>query len=105
MTRARDLASGNAGVRPFATASGTVAVTTSGGAGGTTVTFPASRFTQTPIVTVGTDSPAFYDPFGMVTSLSSSSFIFRSRQTQTTAGATVAGYWIAIQMTSGAASG
>jgi hypothetical protein len=94
-----------ANVMPFAFSAGTVAVLTSGGAGGVTVTYPVGRFTQTPIVTVATDSPVFYDPFGMVTSPTSSSFIFRVRQTQTTAAATVVGYWTAIQMTSASASG
>jgi hypothetical protein len=59
MTRARDLASGLAGVRPFATASGTVNVTQSFGPsngfyyGLATVTFPVGRFSQVPVVTIG----------------------------------------------------
>ena len=97
MTRARDLASGLAGVRPFAMASG---VTNTSGSGYATVTFPANRFTQGPQVT-GTATTAGSQTTYVMSTGSSTTGV-----TLQTIGSTASGvYWVAIQMTSGAASG
>ena len=96
MTRARDLASGINGVRPFAMASGTVTMTTPA-----TVTLPAGRFTQTPIVHATNQN--FYASGVAGTAYASGT---SSIQLQWASGTTsnVMG-WTAIQMTSGSASG
>lgn len=97
MTKARDLASGLNGVRPFATAAGKVTVN---GGTQTTVTYPAGRFTQQPIVNYsnmnvyGNGSA----PVGYVNGTTSFTVAFGS------AGSSDIG-WIAVQMTSGAAGG
>jgi len=98
MTRARDLASGLAGVRPFAMAAGRATGLTN--ANYTTITFPAGRFTFAPMVTATGDSlgtaAAFY-----TTSVTTSSFGLASSAGTTNVNA----YWIAVQMTSGAGAG
>jgi hypothetical protein len=111
MTRARDLATGLGGVRPFATASGTV---TASGANGpangwyytnsTTITLPAGRFTVAPIVTATSAFSGGLTNVGINDSPSTSSFsVYVNRNNGSANGAIV--NWTAIQMTSGAASG
>lgn len=54
MSRARDLASGQNGVRPYATAAGlTTSIT-----GNASVTFPVGRFSQIPTVAITVQSTA-----------------------------------------------
>ena len=105
MTRARDVASaapGTAGV-PFRMASGTVTSTSSGDV---TVTFPASRFTQTPLITASVQGGEM-----IVRIISSSSTGFSTNGYANFYGQVqvrFAGFpinYIAVQMTSGAASG
>jgi hypothetical protein len=111
MTRARDLASGLAGVRPFAMASGitgTLTLSTAGAVGGfyaqTTVTLPAGRFTQTPVLSTGNESQFYIENLiAFVSGVTSSSFTAWGWSSRT--GATTKVQWMAIQMTSGAASG
>jgi hypothetical protein len=105
MTRARDLASGLSGVRPFALASG---IGTTDGSGLLTVTFPASRFTVAPVLTATVASlsgsiPATTLAHGSVTA--SSATIFSSNSTSGATRTSVPVNWQAVQMTSGSASG
>jgi hypothetical protein len=106
MTRARDLASGLAGVRPFATASGVL----SSASNNSTITLPVGRFTQTPAISVtNVDLGGGWFWMHSVRSQSTTAFTV-GVQYRTDAGAfgTNAGTsinWQAIQMTSGAASG
>ena len=99
MSKAKDLASGLAGVRPFAMASGIA----SGSAAGVTVTFPSGRFSVTPNVsTTRTTARGGFQQPESVTSTGFTSYSFDYGGT----GLTVSNInWIAIQMTSGAASG
>lgn len=111
MTRARDLASGLSGVRPFASSTGTG--TASGFFGpingwyytnSTTFTFPAGRFTVAPIVSVtaqfsGGLCAANIDSAPTTTGFS----VYVQRNNASANGASV--HWQAIQMTSGSASG
>lgn len=105
MTRARDLASGLNGIRPFATASGVATHST----GTVTITYPVGRFTQTPQllgICDGGGSAQFnrivLNWFGNT----SSSGVFIVRLTDgsvPSVGFNV--LWTAVQMTSGSASG
>jgi hypothetical protein len=106
MTRARDLASGLAGVRPFAMASGVGSNTgaiSNGVVSSQTITFPSGRFTSTPIVTVvarESSRAGVYD----INTLSTTSV--QINVINLSGG--VASYtpmWTAVQMTSGSASG
>lgn len=111
MTRARDLASGLSGVRPFASATGSVTATgTLGPANGwyytnsTTITLPAGRFTVAPIVTATSALSGSLTNVGIDVSPNTSSFsVYVNRNNGSATGATV--FWTALQMTSGAASG
>jgi hypothetical protein len=111
MTRARDLASGLAGVRPFAMASGVTGVLTmtTGAVGGgfyasTTVTLPVNRFTQAPMVSTAHESTLYIESMeSFVSGITTSSFTAWGWAGRS--GATSKAYWTAIQMTSGAASG
>ena len=110
MTRARDLASGLAGVRPFAMASGTgtASVTQAPQSGwnwgSATVTFPANRFTVTPVISINANGP--YSVNAPITSYvstkSASSFNYFMWGTVSQSWDFA---WSATQMTSGAASG
>lgn len=105
MTRARDLASGLGGVRPFATASGTG---TTDGSGLLTITFPASRFTVAPVLTLSIASLSGAIPASTLAHASvtaSGATVFSSNSTNAATRTSVPVNWIAIQMTSGAASG
>jgi hypothetical protein len=103
MTRARDLASGINGVRPFAMAAGTATSTSSGFV---TVTFPAGRFTQAPRVVASVNNA---EAFAFVGTPSTSSFTtnafanFYGQLNNWLAGFTIS--YVAVQMTSGASSG
>jgi hypothetical protein len=100
MTRARDLATGLGGVRPFASANGNLAFTSlaSNGSQNTTVTFPSGRFTQAPTVVANPTADAFAQVVGYAAFPSTTSFILVRLNF---AGATqnVSASWIAIQMT------
>ena len=103
MTRARDLASGINGVRPFAMASGTV---TSANSGLVTVTLPVGRFTVAPLVVASVISG---EMIAVVVSPSTSGFTINAfanfyGQVQVRYNGFPIHYQ-AIQMTSGAASG
>ena len=98
MTRARDLASGLAGVRPFATAAGSAVPT--GGGQYVSITFPSGRFTQAPQVVGTVDGAGATAAYAMTANITTSGATLQSLS--------VSGYtirWIAIQMTSGSASG
>jgi hypothetical protein len=94
MTRARDLASGLNGIRPFATA-GNYGTTPSGTTA--TVTFPAGRFTQIPGVTTAINSGATAPAPLLVTAISTSSFSIGSYNG--TSWLVVGFWWNAFQMT------
>lgn len=110
MTRARDLASGLNGVRPFAMAagSGTFSITQAPQSGwywtGQTVTFPAGRFTQAPRVALSANGPyAVNGPISTyATSPSTTSF---TSWAWSTISQSWDYNWIATQMTSGASNG
>ena len=70
MTRARDLASGQNGVRPFATSSGLTPLIT----GNASVTFPAGRFTQSPSTVISVASVATTGTSATASSVTSSGF-------------------------------
>ena len=111
LSRARDLASAAPGTsgKPFAMASGTVAYTIPSGNNATnvTVTYPASRFSQTPILSTGMLVGGNFDHHANIQSNGSSSATVRLFTNSGTTGGAWGGtiYWVAIQMTSGAASG
>ena len=103
MTRARDLASatpGSSGV-PFRVAAGGANITTSG----TTVTFPAGRFTQIPQITTGLyyetasgAAPAGFCHVGYNAISTTGMTLFSKSGTNL-------GWYMAVQMTSSAAAG
>lgn len=70
MTRARDLASGQNGIRPFAMSSGLTPSIT----GSASVTFPVGRFTQPPSVVISVASTATTGTSATVASSSTSGF-------------------------------
>lgn len=98
MTRSRDLASGQNGVRPFAMAAGTTSAMVSANTY-YTITLPTSRFTQIPIITATSNNPTIYGQTIVVVTSTTSSFLIASNAASNLTG------WIAIQMTSGSASG
>lgn len=95
MSKARDLASGQNGVRPFATASGLTTTIT----GNASVTFPVGRFTQIPSVTVAVASTNNTGTSATTSSTTTSGFnIFVwSGSTASTTGRQC--WWTAIQQT------
>ena len=97
MTRARDLASGLNGVRPFIMAAGAASV---GSNAPVAVTFPASRFSVAPIVNLTGDGG-----WAWIGTPTSTGFV--AYQTQSWGGSSIAGTmrWTAIQMTSSTAAG
>lgn len=98
MTRARDLASGLSGVRPFAMAAGSAVPT--GGGQYVSITFPAGRFTQNPQITAIVDGAGATAAYAMCAGVYTTGCTLQSLS--------VSGYtirWMAIQMTSGSASG
>lgn len=103
MTRARDLASGLAGVRPFAMASGSSA---GGNNANVVITFPVNRFTQTPnIAILPTSIGALVNPVAVYYSAKSASSM--TVQIKTSSDGANIGYfdYIAVQMTSTSGSG
>jgi hypothetical protein len=101
MTRARDLASGINGVRPFAMAAGVNALTSV-----TAITLPAGRFTQAPLVTAtavfgGASSGSYYANVLSTSTTSISLYVVRNDGTLINGDV----QWHAIQMTSGASIG
>lgn len=105
MTRARDLASGQNGVRPYAMAAGIASLPSlaAGASSGVTVTFPVNRFTQAPMVTASNTSTDYVT--ACPNAVSTTSFVFYSRNVYTLAAGASVGNWIAVQMTSGAGNG
>jgi hypothetical protein len=110
MTRARDLASGLAGVRPFAMAAGEtgqLAVAASSPAGGyyylsVSITFPVGRFTSAPITTVSNrDGNLGFSQRANATTTTGFNAIISSQGS----GSAVWLNWVAVQMTSGAGAG
>lgn len=102
MTKARDLASGLNGVRPFAMAAGDGA--TSAASGTATVTFPSGRFTQTPIVTATSTSSAF----ALFAEAYNASTTSVTVAVETSSGPNLSSRafsWTAVQMTSGSGAG
>lgn len=86
---------------PFAMATGTGSVTTSGSSQTFTVNFPAGRFTVAPVVTMITRNASYGTIFSTQPSTNSMTVLVGS----SAAGLTVPYQWIAVQMTSGAAEG
>lgn len=109
MSKARDLASGDNGVRPYAMAAGSVTVSLSGTSNGnTSVTFPASRFTATPMVSSNMSSAAggtqkFVPRLISVSTSGATMYIYTGDSTTATASVNV--NWIAVQITSSAGAG
>lgn len=109
MSKARDLASGDNGVRPYATAAGSGAVSLSAASNGSTsITFPASRFTQTPmvsatIVSAAGGSQKFVPRLISVSTSGGTFYIYTGDSTTATASVNV--HWIAVQMTSSSGAG
>ena len=105
MTKARDLASGQNGIRPFAMASGIAAHSS----GTVTITYPVGRFTQTPQLIGVCDGggASQFNRFALVWSgNTSSSGVFIVRLTDSSIPTQAFNvHWTAIQMTSGVASG
>jgi len=80
-------------LNPYAVSAGALY----GGASATTITFPSGRFTFSPIL-VPTNLDSTWTP--LITAISASSFTYNN-----SVGGNASMYWIAIQMTSGAAAG
>ena len=108
MTRARDLASGDNGIRPWASSAGAVSFSapgTSPGAVSVSVVFTSGRFTAAPLVAIAQTGSINATPkrFGAI-GASSTGFTATYYQDGGTAiGASIS--WIALQMTSGSGAG
>jgi hypothetical protein len=95
MSKARDLASGQNGIRPYATAAGVALVT-----GSATITFPANRFTQNPLMTLGVFTTNG-TRWGASNGTTSTTGVTLYNWNGTVAGTAQVGMsWTAIQMTS-----
>jgi len=115
MTRARDLASGLAGVRPFATAAGTWSGTKATYSatwgvtwyvGSVAITFPAGRFTQAPMVMCSGNGGSGVEGVphvAWVSGVSTSGFQSYVADSYGAFGCTYR--WVATQMTSSSAVG
>jgi hypothetical protein len=92
---------------PFAMAGGTAApVWTSSATALLTVTYPASRFTQAPLVFINDFSPAGATIGSTYKALSNTTSSFQIRGAATSVVTATGGvYWQAVQMTSASASG
>jgi len=90
-----------AGILPFAMATGSVSVT-----GNATITLPASRFTQAPLISVSVLSASGASgssvTFGTSTTASFTTYVWSGAAASTTS-RTV--HWTAIQMTSSSSAG
>ena len=95
MTRARDLASGLAGVRPFAMAAGNYYHTSEY----TNITFPSGRFTQPPRVTANLVAAGAGGSDVLTANITTTGMTFQATPINRFLD------WHAVQMTSGAASG
>lgn len=87
---------------PFAMAANSTFFNT--GVTSATVTLPAGRFTQAPMITTSatpTGNVAFFSLVYNITTTSFTQYLYGGSYT----GGTVSAYWIAVQMTSGAAGG
>ena len=101
MTRARDLASGQNGIRPFAFASGTGSAGTGTGVG---ITLPAGRFTATPIVLVSPSNSTSTGTTPRQYSISTTGFSVVGVRSDGTV-QSIDFSWVALQMTSGSGAG
>jgi hypothetical protein len=101
MTRARDLASGLAGVRPFATAMGLVSGGIISSATNYSVTFPANRFTVAPMLVFGIQE----DQSGWARASSNTTSGCTITHAPFSGSTITRVVWTAIQMTSSSASG
>jgi sporulation-control protein spo0M len=95
---------------PFRMAAGAIAFTIASGtnASNFTVTLPASRFTQAPIVSATSRVGANFDIMVNTVTVSTSSVVLRVvTNTGANTGTTITGNvdWIAVQMTSGSGAG
>lgn len=109
MTRARDLASGQNGIRPFAMECGATSLASIvGGSTSTTatITYTVGRFTQTPMF-VGVTNNAFNSVFWPLTirSQSSSSIAVAAGGASSPGSSGMTAYWHAVQMTSSNGAG
>jgi len=102
MSKASDLASGQNGVRPYATQTGSNSTSYSSSTTVTlSVTFASDRFTQAPVVnaTINNQTPAAN--VSVVKAIAPSTSGFTLRWDRPSAGTgTVAAFWVATQMTS-----
>jgi hypothetical protein len=106
MSKARDLASGQDGVRPFVMNAQFATITVaSGGSGDLVFTFPSGRFNATPIVTLGTDSGSTSSAHAYrITALNTSAATIRINNG--TGGSLTYEIWMtAVQMTSTTGAG
>jgi len=92
---------------PFAMAAGKVAIADRNPdqGGSVVVTYPAGRFTQAPVITVGTASVNSYAPAGTDGSTSTTSFIAKCYNPTTIAATGLVVHWTAVQMTSSSGPG
>jgi uncharacterized protein (DUF111 family) len=108
MSKARDLASGQNGVRPFATAAGIASIPAPASANTLTtasVTFPSGRFTETPVVTGVIGNAATNQRTFKIDGLSTSGFTAGQWQTTGATMQSTSFYWRATQMTSTSGAG
>jgi hypothetical protein len=98
MSKARDLASGQNGVRPYATQSGAVTVNATSSA---SVTFTAGRFSVAPYIltTINGASTTVNAPVSTATPTTSGATLYNSGNVNRVV------YWTAIQMTPTTANG
>jgi hypothetical protein len=101
MSKARDLASGQNGVRPFATATGAGSVT-----GNATFTYPSGRFTQSPILSLtilsASGASGTSVTYGSNSSTGFTAYVWSGSTASTTARTVV---YTAVQMTSASSLG
>ena len=95
---------------PYAEAAGTIGFTINSGTNGgnLTLTLPASRFTQAPILNATVRVGANFDVMVNTVTVSTTSVVFRVvTNTGANTGSTITGNidWLGIQMTSAAAAG
>jgi hypothetical protein len=98
MSKARDLASGQNGVRPYAMQSGAVTVNATSSA---SITFTAGRFSVAPhiLTTINAVSTAVNAPVSTATPTTSGATLYNSGSVNRVV------YWTAVQMTSTSGAG
>jgi hypothetical protein len=107
MSKARDLASGQNGVRPFAMQTGSGSASYASSTTATvSITFTVNRFTQTPVVTASLNNETAAANVSTAKGVGATTSGFTLRWDRPTAGTgTVGANWVAIQMTSESAAG